>query len=683
MQQIPNQHNPNRHNDGDSWFLIDSLWGAFRRHFFFAFVLCLPLLALVGFSLTTWKPEYASTASVVYDASKGKETQNESSLVLGNRIASTFESRFDDEDFLEGLTGRLEAKGVHFLAEEDSKIISTLKAWVPKLPSFPINASKPSHRNKRSGDGAGPNENQAKIEALGRQIKATTVPAQFHLSISAVSRDAAEAQIIARESILYFVEEDLLKHRAQLQEKLQNLNSIESSTLLEKADPKDMASTQAFIVEESVVANEEESKLAKTREQALINQILLKQKESVRAQAIQYEKEFTLQSELNALLSKRGAAHPDVIQKRLEIVKFRDDVGVAMIESILVKMKKDLYQLQAQMRAKGIPIDRSVQLNNFSDEVRRFLLDVSNQIRNVELEIESDGQQLQDPTKWVRYNLIKAAELPTKASNIDKLLLRAAIGIALVGLGFFLIILVRDMNYPWIVESTSLPRRYKLPVLVKVPRSKSFLNVDKVRKLRARLGDLRKGSDSELRLLDSYRYLQQLLKTKGDPQVICFYDLGSDSLSAHVALNLANVMATDSHERIIYLSFNPANQKYLPRGEGGNLMSFLSGEIDWKACRIKANETVACDLAIAEHPELQLGSFRVDLVQRLLKALREKYQRVIIDGLNPVFMNENTMLANEADVILVGTTMGTSKHKDLERLLSVTPKEKVQGFVLV
>lgn len=660
-----------RHDDSDSWFLIDSIWGALKRHSLFALFICLPLLAIVGFSLSRWKPEYSATSAIVYDVSKSKDTQTESSLVLGNRIASNFASRFADPGFLLRLAERLEPKGIITPPRVESKWKATVKSYVPR-DLRPASWSAPK-------DVIDP---RMKIEEMGEHISVQTFATQFAMSITATADKPTDAQMIAQEAINLFVEEDLTKHKARLQEQLTQLNTLESSTLLEKADPKEIASTQAFVKEEGVEASEDQKKEMKTVEQALITQILLKQKESVRAQSIQYDREFTLQGELNALLAKRGAAHPEVIQKRSEIEKFKADIGLVQLEAVINKMKERLYRLQAEMRAKGIPIDRSVQLNSFPDEVRRFLLDLSNQIRTAELEIENATYQLQDPSRWVRYNLSRVAEVPSRPSNFDKLFLAGVVGIALVGLCFLLIVLVRELTYPWIVEAKSLPRRYRLPVLVNVPQAKIFLNVDKVRKLRARLGDLRKNSDPELKLLDAYRYLQQLLKSKGDPQVICFYDLGSDKLSSHAALNLANVMATDSNERIIYLSFNPANQKYLPRGEGGNLMSFLSGEIDWKSCRVKANDEIACDLAIAEQPELQLGHFREDLVQRLIKALREKYQRIIIDGLNPVFMNENTMLAKESDVILVGTTLGASKHSDLERLLTVTPPGKVQGFVL-
>jgi hypothetical protein len=667
---MQDQRQHSRHDDGDSWFLIDSIWGAFKRHFLFALVLTLPLLAIVAYGLSRWKPEYASSASIVFDVSKVKETQTESSLVLGNRISSTFTSRFGDLEFLTRLTERLEAKGIQFAEYEESKMRSFLKDYIPK------DAQPPSWNSGRKLDA------RAKADQLAKALFVQTFPTQFTMTITGYSSKPEHAQIIAQEAINLYVEDDLTKHKSQLEEQLARLNSLESSTLLEKADPKDLASTQAFVREEGQEASDVDKKALKASEQNYITQILLKQKEAVRAQAIQYEREFGLQAELNALLSKRGAAHPDVIQKRAEIDKFKSDNSVTQSEALVNRMKSELYKLQAEMRAKGIPIDRSVQLDSFSDEVRRFLLDVSNQIRTTELEIENVSAQQLDPSKWVRYNLVRVAEVPTRAANTDKLFLSALVGGTLSLLFFLMIILVREVNYPWIVEAKSLPRRYHLPVLVNVPHARTFLNVDKVRKLRARLADLRGSSEPELKLLDSYRYLQQVLKSKGDPQVICFYDIGTEKISGHAALNLANVMATDSNERIIYLSFNPANQKFLPRGEGGNLMSFLSGEIDWKNCRVKANEEIACDLAVAEHPELQLGHFREDLVQRLLQALREKYQRVIIDGLNPVFVNENTMLGKESDVILVGTSLGASKHEDLERLLSVTPAEKVKGFVL-
>lgn len=660
----------NAEDSKQNWYLIDSFWGAVKRHSLFAALCCLPLLILVVFTISRWSPEYSSTATIVFDVSKMKETQTESSLTLGNRVTSAFYSKLTEPDFLLRLYDRLESKGIKRPEYKESTVKTVLKAILPeslqpKPWTQPVDPNNPNYR----------------IEDLLRRLTPTVTPAQFSMSVTATAESPKDAQTFAREAIDLFVEEELLKLKSQLQEKLEVLTALESSTLLEKADPKEIAMTQAFVREEGVEATDQEKKELKRKEQDLIAKILLKQKEAVRAQAIQYEREFQLQNELNALLSKRSPAHPEVIQKKEELQKFRADMGISQVESMITAMKGQLFQMQSEMRAKGIPIDRSVQLNSFSDEVRRYLLDVSNQIRALELEIQGIEPQLQDPSKWVRYNLVRAAELPNKSSNLDKLFLAVVVGVALVGLCFILIVFIRELSYPWIVEARTLHWKYQHPVLVNVP-STTFLDVEKVRTLRARLGDLHKKSDKNLRLLDSYRFLQQLMKKEGDPQVICFYDIAQGKVSRHAALNLANVMATDSHERVIFLSFNPANQKYLPKGEGGNLMSFLAGEIDWKTVRVKANDEIACDLAVAEQPEFQLGHFREDLVHRLIKALREKYQRVIIDGLDPVFMSENAMLAKEADVILIGATLGQTRHKDLERVLSLLPDDKVQGFVL-
>ncbi len=653
-----------------NWYLIDSIWGALKRQSLVALLVSIPVLAIVVFTLSRWKPEYTSTATIVYDLSKMKEQQTESSLVLGNRVTSAFYAKVTEPEFLLRLNDRLEAKGLKLEAAKPSKLKGALKNVLP--------ANLQPESWKRDID---PEDKQAKIDDLLRRLAPTVIPAQFQMSITATADRAQDAQTYAFETMNLFVEEELKKQRQTLNEELDRLISLESSTLLEKADPKDIALTQAFVEEEGATATDEEKKELKKREQDLIQKILLKQKEAVRAQSIQYEKEFQLQNELNALLSKRSAAHPEVIQKKEEIQKFRQEMGIAQFEAMITSMKNELYQMQSQMRARGVPIDRSVQLNNFSDEVRRYLLDVSNQIRSLELEIQNIDPQLKDPKRWARYNLIRTPEVPAKASNQAKLYLALIVGVALIVLCFLLVVFVRELSSPWISEERSLLWRHKHPVLVSVP-STIFLDVEKIRTLRQKLGDLRRKASRDLALLDSYRFLQQRLKTQGDPQVVVFLDCSTNRVSRHAALNLANVMATDSHERVIYLSFHPANQKLLPKGEGGSLMNFLAGDIDWKSCRIRASDEIACDMAVAERPELQLGHFREDLVQKLIKALREKYQRIIIDGLEPVFMNENTMLAKESDAIIVGVTLNKSKHADLERVLSVLPEDKVQGFVL-
>lgn len=669
MQKWNNEMRSPRQAEDDKviWPSLKGYWGALKRQGLIAALICIPVIALVVFAVSRWKEDYESTATILFDISKLRSSEQESSLVLANRIASTFSSRFSDPDFLVALHQRMVGKGLSESAISQSKLKEMLGEWIP-APFQPSSWKLDDAERER----------RARIDLLTNSMDVVTVPGQFVLRVTAHAANPGDAQTMAREAIQFFVEEDLARVKENLESQLKQLASLEASTLREKSNPQDLAATTP-ISEEPL--DELGRKTLKTKEQALVTQVISKQRELARAQAIQYDREFALNNELNALLSKRGASHPEVIQKRREIEKFKTDGGVIQIDAELQRMKADLGRLQLTMKAQKIPIDRSVQISGFSEEVRRYLLDLSNQIRSVELEIDSIDQQQRDPKRWVRYQLVREAEYPNKAANVDKLYLLVAIGAVLVILTFLLVVLVRELWSPWIADREVFSRQYKIPVLLDAPRSRSlpFLGTTEIRNLRAQLGE--SSRKKELRILDSYRYLQELLRAKGNPQVISFFDLGQDKSSSSAAANLANVMATDSNDRVILLSFHPEGQKHLPKKANRDLMEFLAGECEWKDCRIKADGEMACDVALATRPELQLGHFREDLVQRLIKALRDKYQRIVIDGLNPMFVNENGMLGRESDVILIRMKLGATRKSDFDRILAVTHEDKVQGAV--
>lgn len=670
MQKWTNDMHSRGQADEDKviWPSMKSYGGALKRQSLVAALISLPVLAIVVYTVSLWKPSYDSTSSILFDISKLRGNEQDSSLVLANRIASTFTSRFSDPDFLVALHKRMEEKGLPESVAYDSTLKEKLGPYIPEM-------FQPSSWKLDGEDRV----RRYRIDHLTNSMEIETVPGQFVLKVTAHAGTPAEAQTMARESINFFVEEDLTRLKDSLESQLKQLSSLEASTLREKSNPQDLAATTP--VNEQPL-DEAGRKSLKTREQSLVTLVISKQRELARAQAIQYDREFALNNELNALLSKRGPSHPEVIQKQREIEKFKKDSGVVQIDGELQKLKSDLGRLQVTMRAQKIPIDRSVQISSFSDEVRRYLLDLSNQIRTVELEIDSIVQQQSDPKKWVRYQLVREAELPNKPGNMDKLYLMSLVGAILVGLTFVLVVLVRELWSPWVADRHVFARQYNIPVLLDAPRSRRlpFLKASEIRALRSQLGQTGK-KKKDVRILDSYRYLQERLRAKGNPQVVTFFDLGLDRASSSAAANLANVMATDSNDRVILLSFHPEGQKHLPQKANRDLMEFLAGECEWKDCRIKAEGEMACDVALATRPELQLGHFREDLVQRLIKALREKYQRIIIDGLNPMFVNENGMLGRESDIILLRLKFGATRKEDLDRILAVTHEDKVQGVV--
>lgn len=654
------------------WPSLSSYFRAFRRHFLWALLFSLPVLALVLVGLSLWPAEYSSTTLVLFDPNQTRAEQQESSLVLANRVASTYAARFQDPEFIQRLAQVLGAQGYPLATYSESPFKDVLEKILPAH-------LKPAAWNLTPEEAA----SRAQVEALTEQIKTESVPSQFQLSLVAKSDEPATAQLLAREAMNLFIVEELSKTKAKMQAQQRQLASLEASTLREKNAPAEMGRTES--IGERGRASAGERRELKSREQDLITTILARQAELARAQSNQVDRQFELDSELNNLLSRKGPSHPDVIQKRREMEKFRADPAIARMEEELNVMRRQLFQIQTQMRQKQIPIDRSVQIAGFSDEVRRYLLDVSNQIRNLEIEINNLEEQIRNPLKRTRYTTLREADLPSQPSNKKKFFAAAGIGLMLVIGTFFMVIIVRELFSPTLQDKSAFQGRYGLPVVAEVKsswlRKHGRLSSGEIRSLRSRLHELATKPRPELLILDGYRYLQQyLLRSEPVPQVTFILDVTQEAKGDYLASNLANVMATDSSERVFLLSFRPDTAQDRP--VSSSLMAFLAGKGEWKDCLIKADENFAYDAAIAREGAEGLGAFRADMVQKLLKALREKYPRVVIEGYGPQFIHENGVLCKEADAAVLQVGLGKTRSQDLDRLLQLENPAKIKAVIL-
>lgn len=666
------QYGQRPEGDRVQWPSLSSYLGAFRRHFFLALLFSLPVLALVLVGLSMWPAEYSSTTLVLFDPNQTRGEQQESSLVLANRIASTYTARFQDPEFMQRLAKVLGDQGYPLAGYGEPPLKEILEKVLPAHLRPAAWSLTPEEAASR-----------AQIEALTEQIKAEAVASQFQLSLVAKSDEPAAAQLLAREAMNLFIVEELSKTKARMQAQLRQLTSLEASTLREKNAPAEMGRTEP--VADRGRASAAERRELKSREQDLITTILGRQAELTRAQSNQIDRQFELDSELNNLLSRKGPSHPDVIQKRREMEKFRGDPAIARMEADLNVLRKQLYQVQSEMRQKQIPIDRSVQISGFSDEVRRYLLDVSNQIRNLELEVNTLEEQIRNPLKRTRYTTLREPELPTQPSNKKKFFAAAGVGMMLVVGTFFMVIIVREVFSPTLQDKNSFQSRYELPVVAEVKsnwlKKHGRLTSGEIRKSRARLAELAKKPRPELLMLDGYRYLQQyLFRAEPEPQVVFILDVTQEAKGDYLASNLANVMATDSSERVFLLSFRPDSAEGRP--QSGSLMGFLTGKGDWKECCIKADESFAYDAAVAREGGEGLGSFRADMVQKLIKALREKYPRIIVEGYGPQFIHENGILCKEADAAVLQVGLGKTRSSDLDRLLQLENPAKIKAVIL-
>jgi hypothetical protein len=130
------------------------------------------------------------------------------------------------------------------------------------------------------------------------------------------------------------------------------------------------------------------------------------------------------------------------------------------------------------------------------------------------------------------------------------------------------------------------------------------------------------------------------------------------------------------------LNFNPKASRELHAEGSSDLMSFLGGKAEWKDCRIKSGQSLAFEAALAQSPEEQLEFFREDMLRKLIKALREKYQRIIIDGFRPGYFTENSLLCREADAVVLQVGLGQTRKADLDRFLEIEGYDKVKAVLL-
>ncbi len=653
---------------------LKSYWTAFKRQFWFAFFWSLPILVLVIFLLGQWPKEYSSTAMMLFDPVLGRTEATESSLTAANRLSSTYTARFQDPDFLQRLAHKVEGLGYPAPQYAPSSLKKVFAPWLPdglEPASWSLTEEQYVQREQ--------------VENMSSVLKADSVPAQFQLSMTAKADNPEHAQLLAREAVNFFIVEELTKQRDKLLAQSKQLSVLESSMLREKAAPGDVAKTEAIRGAE-VTGSKAERRQMKTQEQSLITAYLAKQGELTRVQGSAVDRRLTLEAELNNLLSRKGLEHPDVIQKRREIDKSANDPAIKQLEEELQNMRAKLNELQLEMKKRGIAIDRSVQISGFPDEIRRILIETSNQIRNLEIEVENLDDQIANPEHRTRYVMVREPERPTTPSDRKKFLAAAGVGGALVVLSFFLIMIVRELSNPYVTDAEVLQSRYGLPIVSEMrsgwTQRTPLLQTEQVRELRGRLRQLNRRKVPELMLLDSYRYLQQLLGRAPQAQIVLILDLSEDTSPFSLALNLANVMATDNAERILLLSFQNRNSALLGDQTAADLMGFLGGSVEWKECRMKASDTIACDVAIAQDAESNLDVFREDVVKQLLTALRDKYQKIMIDGFVASYLYENGILWRLADAVILQVGVNQTKKVELDRLLQVEDEAKVRAVIL-
>lgn len=670
MRRSNDQNPETTANDAIRWPSISFLWGALKRQFLFATILTIPVFFLVIFGVSRLPLEYTSNIAVIFDTSESLN-RGENLAVVVTRIGSAFESRFTDPEFFKRVARRLPEDTIRLLPRGESMI----KQFLQRI--LPINMQPASWMLT-------PEEQQdlALVDELTNILTPSVVTGQFTLNLSATATDPKDAQIIVRAGMDQFVVDELTQRQGQALAKIQELKSLEVTLLKEKEPSSDLSQTTEG--KATIPSSQEERRNIKNKEQVLVREILLKIADFQRAQSTQESKLLLLSDDLNNLLSRKGVTHPDVIQKQREIDKLKSAPVDAPIEAELNRMKSQLFALQRDMKARGMPIDRSVQIASFPDDTRRTLGELSTQIRSLENLVEDLKRDIKNPSSSRRFTTVREPEAPTSPSNKKELGLAAGMGLVLCLLTFGMTVLIREINQPHVVASEQMDRLYGVhPTAELKPswlRHHPMFDADQIRELRPQLGQLVSRRRPELVLLDSYRHIGQLVDQMQEHQITVVFDTGAENHPDNLAANLTKVLTVDSGRRALFLSFRGRDSH--SEENTADLMEFLAGKAEWKDVRLKGSADGSHDTAYARDPLESLGAFKEELVQRLFKSLREKYQVIVVEAFPPAFNSENGVLHQLADAVVLQIRLGETRHEDLQRLLQFMDRRKIAAALM-
>ncbi len=669
MTRTENQNNENMPINLVRWPSLGFFLGAIKRQCLLGIVLATPVFFLVLFVVSSIPLEYTSKIVVMFDSNEGPiiGSGTETSSVVANRISSFYLSRFTDPEFFKKVAKRLPSDTYMMTAPSDPRKRQFLQMILPVNLQPASWMLTPEEQRDRE-----------LVADLQASLKESATPLQYTLTLTGKAADPKDAQSIVRAGMDQFIVDELSRRHDQALARIEALSSLESIMLKEK-EPTAELSKAPSSEEPLIPTDSDQKRKMKDKEQILVKEILMKRAEFQRAAANQEGRLLQLQEELNRLLSRRGLTHPEVIQKQREIDKFKAEPIDAPVENQMNQLKSQLLIIQNEMKSRGIPIDRTIQISEFSEDTRRSLAEIINQIRAIENLAQDLRKEIDNPSQSRRLLTVHEPETPTSPSNKKILYMALAVGVLLCGLIFALTIIIREVNQPRLVSAEQMDRLYGvLPTTVVKDRwlkNHPVFDAGQIRELRPQLGQLVSKQRPELRLLDSYRHIAQLVDQMQEHQIIAVFDTTGENHSDSLAANLSKVFSVDSGRRTLFLSFRGRGQE--AEESTADLMAFLAGKAEWKDVRFKGSSDGSHDTAIAHDPEESLGAFREDLVLRLFKSLREKYQIIIVEAFPPAFNSENGILHHLADAVVLQIRLGETRHEDLSRLLHFMDRRKI------
>ena len=650
-----------------------------RRHALVATLVSLPVAGLIIAGLSLLEINYASNATVVFDPRDSSINSGYQLYPEVSQISSTYLASFQD---------------AYFLANVGRKVgLDQLGAETYEKPAYKnlIASIIPVTLIPRSWLLEGDEYKSSVIQGMVKsRLKATVQPASFEFLLEGQGESPGEAQALTREAMDTFVEFQL---RNQLKKVRDNLDTFEGYLEKERRHLEEMADIYALYDRDQAstrplqLGNTEKKRL-KNRERSLITNILDKQQEVEQTFNANVQRKLDLESELAALLTRRGSTHPEVIQKRQELKEVANSQATARLNSEVEGLTRQLLQLQARMKRAGIPIDLSLQLRNLDQEGQLFVQQLSDQVNEYRLEAENLDKQIREPDARTRFRYTLEPSFDSSPANKKILILAAGAGFGLLALTFFGTILLRELYSPIIYDIWRLQRASGLPITANISRSllkrSSNLNAQRIQALKPHLLDTGKRRlPPEVRLLREIRKLEQSMIEPDPNGPIGLLFLGQSPHLQSFIQSSYNTFASDQKGESIVVDFNhrfPASKETPDH----MLPEFLDGACKWKDIKTRkgmANlyDYIRCFASLKQPPPPIDSS----VFAKLITALKDKYKLILLSGPQSDFLIESTRICQESRDCHLIVCSGSAKYEDLKTLITMAGPDKIRSIAFV
>ncbi|MFW7377342.1 MAG: hypothetical protein ACOH5I_00875 [Oligoflexus sp.] len=650
------------------------------RHGFWAILITLPIAILIALGLSRIEISYPSKGTVIYDPRDSSITNTFALYPEFNQIGNIYLAALADKAFLISLGRRL--------GYFDDEAADYSKPWFQEfLANFLPETIIPQSWSY--------DEEEYKVHAIQSQIKerlkGRVTPNSYELDLEGRARSPEAAQVLVKEALNTFVEFQLREALAKIRS---HLETLESYLQQEKRRIEDMADIYSIYDNSNSKSGQalnltrQQKQQLKNQERNLINRILDKQGEAEQTVENQIQRKLELEAELQSLLTRRGPTHPDVVQKRGELVELERTRRTMNFNQEIEGLIRQLLQLQARLRRAGLPVDLTLQMRNMSEEGQLFIERLTQQVKEYRLEQQNLENQLNQIDARNRYRFSKAPSLETSPANKKFIAAAIAAGIMILLLTAGSVIVFREFFSPIATDAWRLINRYSLPVVSqfskKDMKNLTQLNPTRIRQTKGRIDNQKlSGKDEQaIRPLQNTRFIEQAFVKAAVNGAHGLVFVGQHPDLGILSRTIGNCCAIDQDQGAILIDCNHTNPALTSRSTQ-DLHQFLNGDCKWKDVKIKAADQHAFDYAYHSLKAQNAEALKSATFKKLMVALKEKYQLVVLNGFPGGLFVENARLMQVADSWVLGVVLGEARYEDIEAALEAIDSSKLKGLVLI